>query len=319
MMNILMAIAVIYLIYSAFQTHIALGIAAVLILVLYYYFKGYASFCMNQGRLQYAKNPEKALKWMERGYKKGLNIGHLESYAYYLMREGQPEKSEKIYKQLLAENLKPDLRMKIQADIAVLYMKTGRVDEALEEMEEVSLNFNNTTTYGTLGYLYLVKNNRKKAFLCNKEAYDYNSDDPIILDNMVQLYIKDGRYREAKQYADMLVAKKPYFIEGYYDSAFVYLKLGEIEKAKEIFEQGKDCRITFMSTVTSEDMEIFRKALDEGNTEISHKLGLFSDAPQEEPEEKTKKSLPMYEEYDEEDYAVEYEEGEEEDENDPFI
>lgn len=306
--------AVIYVLWQAFKTSIIMGVIMSLVLLAFLYFFWYADFCTNKARAAYPNDPQKAMKWFERAYKKGMNIGQQQIYAYYLMREGEVEKSEKLYHDLLTARLKPELRFKIRSDYAVLLMKTDRIDEALSELEEITANYNNTTTYGTIGYLYLLKNNRRKAEEFNKEAYSYNSDDPVILDNLVQLYIKMGRYQEAKKYADELLEKKPYFIEGYYDAAFTYLKLGEIETAREIFEKGKNCRITFMSTIKEEDAAAFQRALDAGDTSISHKLGSFLSSNEEVPVE----NLVHFDENEE--TVIEYEEPDEEvDENDPFI
>ncbi len=306
--------AVIYVLWQAFKSSIVMGIIMTVALLAFLYFFWYADFCTNKGRAVYREDPQKAMKWFERAYKKGMNIGQQQIYAYYLMREGEVEKSEKLYHDLLTAKLKPELRFKIRSDYAVLLMKTDRVDEALSELEEITTNYNNTTTYGTIGYLYLLKNNRRKAEEFNKEAYNYNSDDPVILDNMIQLYIKMERFSEAKKYADELLEKKPYFIEGYYDAAFVYLKLGEIDTAKEVFEKGKNCRITFMSTIKEDDVAAFERALDEGDTSISHKLGSFLS---HEPEDIKTEKLVHFDE--EEESVIEYEEPEEADENDPFI
>ncbi len=316
MWTLLFLIAVVYLIIQAFRFHIAAGIGAILAVIAYGYFRWYAEFCVGKAKSVYSKDPEQAHLWFAKAEKRGMNIGQMEAYAYYLMREGHVEKSEQIYHKLLSQSVKPELRLKLRADLAVLMMKTGRIDEAIEELEEITLNYTNTTTYGTLGYLYILKNNRRRAEAFNREAYDYNSDDAVILDNMVQLYVKMGKPEQAKQYADKLVEKKPYFIEAYYDAAYVYLKLGDAEKAKEILEQGASCRITFMSTVKEDEVAALRQAIEAGNTSYAHKLGSFSaeaEAAEAVPE-------PVYYDDDEEP-VITYEEPEdaEYDANDPFI
>lgn len=316
MWSFLFFVAVVYLLIQAFRFHVAAGIGAILAILAYGYFKWYADYCVTKARSVYPKDPAKAMQWFLRAEKRGMNIKQMEIYAYYLLREGEVEKSEKIYNTLLRQNLKPELRLKIRSDLAVLLMKTDRIDAAIEELEEITLNYTNTTTYGTLGYLYILKNNRRKAEEYNKEAYAYNSDDPVILDNLIQLYVKLGNYDQAKVYADKLIDKKPYFIEAYYDAAYVYMKLHDLEKAKEIFEQGKDCRITFMSTLKEEELEAFRVALEQGDTTYTHKLGSFTSQPEEVYE------IPKQLEYAGEDEPVmEYEEADEgeADENDPFI
>lgn len=318
MWNAILFIAVIYLIVQAFRFNVFIGIGAVLAVIAYGYFRWYSEFCTTRAKAVYSKDPEKALEWFERGFRRGMTIGQQEAYAYYLLREGKTERAEEIYNHLLIQRLKPELRLKLRADLAVLLLKTGRIDEAIEELEEVTVNYVNTTTYGTLGYLYLLKNNRRKAESYNREAYDYNSSDPVILDNCVQLYIKMGRFSEAKKYADELIEKKPYFVEAYYDAAYVYMKLGDFDTALDLVEDGKKCRITFMSTIKADELETFEKSLQEKNTDIPHKLGSFSSNAQSE--ETQEEDLEYYDDGEEEP-VIEYEElpDLEDDENDPFI
>lgn len=313
MFTILFLIAVVYLLINAWKMNIYLGIGAVLVALAYIYFKWYSDFCVGRARNVYRKDAKKAMEWFARAYKRGMNIKQLETYAYYLLREGEIELSEEIYKNILNQNLAKDTRLKIRTDYAVLLLKTGRIDEAIEELEEVTLNYTNTTIYGSLGYLYLLKNNKRRAESYNLEAYEYNSDDPVILDNLVQLYIRMEDYNEAKKYADELLEKKPYFVEAYYDSAFVYMKLGELDRAKEILEDAKNCRITFMSTVKEEDIEEFSNCLESGK-EFSYKLGAFTDEVEEEKPQKLIYADDEDEEAEEGNIAIEYD-----GENDPFI
>lgn len=318
MLNVLIIIAAIYLVYHAFSYNLIVGLLAALAVLAYIYFLWYAEFCVARGKAVYKKDAKAGLRWFERAYKRGMKTNQLEVYAYYLLREGETEKSEKIYEKLLSQRLSPENRLKIRSDYAVFLLKTGRIDEAISELEDVTVNYNNTTTYGSLGYLYLLKNNRRRAESYNLEAYDYNSTDPVILDNLVQLYIKLENYNEAKKYAEELLDRKPYFVEAYYDSAFVFLKLSDFEKAEEIIEKAKSCRITFMSTVKQEELDKLESAILEENTDLPHKLGVFGNA---EEEIEIPKKLTYVEDEEESFEYEEYSETEydENDENSPFI
>lgn len=309
-MNILLLIAALYLIYAAYRFNAIVGIISTIALLAYGYFKWYPGFCIAQARKVYRKDPEKSLKWFSHAEKHGMNIGQMEVYAYYLMREGKTEKSEEIYKQLLKSRLNPQLRLKVRSEYAVLLSKTGRIDEAIAELEDVTVHYTNTNTYGSLGYLYLLKDSVRKATNYNLEAYDYNSEDPVILNNMAQLYVKLGDYNKAKKFADELLEKKPYFAEAYYDSAFIYMKLGNLTRAKELLDDARCCRLSFMSTVTEQDLDAMEKAIESKNIEnFNHKLGNFSG--NEEYVEEASLNLPQIEE-EKEVEEFEYEE-------DPFI
>ena len=315
MLNLLIIICAVYLVYKAFLYNVIVGVVALLAFFAYVYFLWYTEFCIARAKAVYPKDTKAALKWFERGYKRGMKTNQLETYAYYLLREGETEKAEKIYKGLLKQKLSPENRLKVRADYAVFLLKTGKIDEAIEELEDVTVNYNNTTTYGALGYLYLLKNNKRRAESYNLEAYDYNSSDPVILDNLVQLYIKLSDFLKAKKYADELLEKNPYFVESYYDSAFVYLKLSDFDKAEEIMEKARNCKITFMSTIKSEDIDALNLAISQKNTDIKHKLGVFSGEDEEilVPEKLT------FVEDEEETFDYEESDDSEFDENDPFI
>ena len=306
-MNILLFIAVLYLLYSAFRFNVIVGAVATVLVLVFGILKWYPEFCITKAKRVYRKDPEKALRWFARAEKFRLNIKQMEIYAYYLMREGKVEKSEEIYQKLLKAPLNPQLRLKVRSEYAVLLTKTNRVDEAIEELEDVAVHYTNTTTYGSLGYCYLLKDSVRKAVNFNKEAYDFNSDDPVILDNMTQLYIKLGDYEKAKKYADEMIEKKPYFAEAYYDSAYVYLMLGDTDRAKELIEDAICCNITFMSTVKAEEIESLSEAIDKNNRQFAHKLGKFSG--KDEYQEEEFEDLPEVEEK-----SVEFEY-----EDDPFI
>jgi len=284
------------------------GIVAVVALLAYAYYRWYPNFCVSKAKKIYRKDPEAGMKWFERCEKR-MNIGQMEIYAFYLLREGKAEKSEEIYKRLLKSGLKPELRLKIRSEYAVLLTKTSRLEEAISELEDITVHYTNTMTYGSLGYCYLLGNSVRKAKNYNEEAYDYNSDDPVILDNMTQLWIKLGDYQKAKKYADELLEKKPYFVEAYYDSAYVYFMLGDVKRAKELLEDAKCCRITFMSTIKEAELEALENAINKNDKSFSHKLGKFSG--EEEYIEEDFKDLPVVEE--------EAEIEEYEDEEDPFI
>ncbi len=47
--------------------------------------------------------------------------------------------------------------------------------------------------------MYNLSGDYEKALAFNKEAYDYNSDDNIIVDNLADTYSLMGEYKEAEK------------------------------------------------------------------------------------------------------------------------
>ncbi|MBE7040855.1 MAG: tetratricopeptide repeat protein [Ruminococcaceae bacterium] len=227
-----------------------------LIVAVYLFFSKYANFCMGMALRQYGNGQvEKAFKWFKKAEKSGLNGRQKITYAYYLMREGKTEESEAIFTRMLAFKLTPDMKNLAKSNYAILLMKTGRIDEAREELEEIFPTYRVTNVYGSLGYLYILGDDMEKAKEFNHEAYDFNKDNAIILDNMVQLYTKLGDYEAAYQYVCELMEKKPAFIEAYYNAAMVEKELGKFCDAKAHLEHALTIRPTFLTTVTHENLQ----------------------------------------------------------------
>ncbi len=260
-MQIILYLAVIALTIWTLVTNPVWGIILVIAIAAYFYFKRYAGICVAAAMRCYVKGDiNGCFRWFERGHKKGMDARQKVTYAYYLLREGRVERSEALLNSVLGFKQKPEIKYYAKTNHATLLLKTGRQAEALEELEEIFPVFRNSTIYGSLGYLYILSGDMEKAKAFNLEAYDYNKDDTVILDNMVQLYKALGDYETAYQYVGELMAKEPAFIEAYYDSAMVEKALGKLDDAKAHLEHALTIRTTFMSTVTHEEVQ---KQLDE--------------------------------------------------------
>jgi len=255
-LEFLLLIGMITLTIWGFMNNILLGFVLLIAILLYYYFKRYATFCIMLAMRSYGNGQiVKSFHWFERAEKRGMSIPQKITYAYYLLREGRVERSEAVLNGILAFPMKPALKYQAKSTHALMLLKTGRIMEAQEELEEIFPNFKNTTIYGNLGYVYILTGKLDKAEAFNQEAYDFNKDDTVILDNMVQLYTKLSDYEKAWQYAEELMAKKPTFAEAYYDAAVVAKNLGKTEEAKGYLEHALTIRISFMSGVSHEEIQ----------------------------------------------------------------
>ncbi len=256
MIEFILLIGLIALIVWAFATNILFGVIAILAVALYYYFRRYATLCYMMGMRAYGmQDINGSFRWFERAEKKGMNVNQKITYAYYLMREGRVERSEALLNSILAFSQKPDVKYVAKSNHAILMLKTGRVAEALEELEEIFPVYKNSTIYGSLGYLYIITGDMEKAKVFNHEAYDYNKEDAVILDNMVQLYNKLEDYETAYGYACELMEKNPTFIEAYYNAAIAEIALGKNEEAKAHLKHALTVRTCFISSVHHEDVQ----------------------------------------------------------------
>lgn len=190
----------------------------------------------------------------------GGNNQYKTEYALVLMRVGEFKQAETVLNSIILDRKIPQ-KDKINAKTyrAMAYHKQGRTDEAKETMEELFETAKTTVVYGMLGYLKQLSGDAELDFC--KEAYDYNSDDRDICDNMLVAYIRTGDFENADKIAEGLREKYPQFVEGFYHSAILELKKGNRQKATEFLDKTADCRRSMLTTVSEEDIENLRKEI----------------------------------------------------------
>lgn len=200
------------------------------------------------------------------GYKRaseifGGNKQYKIEYALVLMRLGEYKQAETELNLVILDRTLPQ-KNKISAKTyrAMAYLKQGRKEEALEEMEELFETAKTTITYGMLGYLRQL-DGAAELDLC-KEAYDYNSEDRDICDNLLVAYIRTGDFENADKIAAYLREKFPVFLEGFYHSALLELKKGNKKAAAEYLDKTADCRTSSLTTISKEDIENLRKEIN---------------------------------------------------------
>lgn len=221
-------------------------------------------YSLNGNKYINAGDNEMAMKMYEKAYKNGKNNPSIVlTYAILKLKDGQADEAIKIFNEIVL-NPAYKLAVKNQAKQfrALAYHKTGQKEDALEDALEIFEKYKNTMSYGLLGYLMLVNDKPVDEVIdfC-KEAYEYNSDDRDIVDNLVFAYIKNKEFEKAKEYVDIMLEKFPQFVEAHYHGAICYKNLGDIEKAKELVEKIKNCKRTFLTTVTEEEIEELKSQL----------------------------------------------------------
>ncbi len=224
---------------------------AILIILLYVL---YPTFCMVMATRKYGQGDEVGcVKWFERSYKrKKYPPNAAITYAYYLMRMGNTQRSEYVLNRLLKDRsrLKKQELMMTRQNLSLLMYRTKRFQEAKELMEEVFEDYKSTSVYGTLGYYKILADTREEALNFCKEAYDYNSSDYVIVDNLIQAYYNVGNYKAAKELCDQEMERNNKMqAEKFYHAAQVENKLGNYELALEYLMKAQDCPRHFMTTI----------------------------------------------------------------------
>ncbi len=185
------------------------------------------------------------------------------SYVLMLMRMGELQKAYKIVSEALASpKLKKLDKYVLKEYRTLIYFKQGNAEEALSDAKEIFESYKNTTIYSLLGYLMLACDEPIDETLefC-LEAYDFNSDDRDIVDNLALAYYKKGELQKAKELADALLEMSPSFVEAHYHSALIAKAMGNTEAAKAHLAGIDDCIRTALTTVSEEEIESLKASL----------------------------------------------------------
>ncbi len=225
------------------------------------------------GRTSYFNGDiEKAIAWYKKAYKtEKAKPPTVASYAYLLLKSGNLSEAETILDRLLRSRLSKDERLMAKSNMALVQWKKGDLDEAIETLEEVIESYETSNIYGSLGYMLIQKGDLEKALEFNLKAYEYNSENAVIQDNLGQTYYLMRDYDKATDIYEKLMEKEPSFPEAYYNYALLLKAKGENEKALQTVKKALNYKLTFLSTIQKEDIDKLINEL-ESNNEQTEKL-----------------------------------------------
>ncbi len=211
-------------------------------------------------------NLKSALKWFAVANRIGkLGAASMMFYGYLLLRDGQLDLAGTILTHSSLSAKKPELKKRIKSLLAVVEWKRGNLDYAIEMTEEAIVDYKTTNIYQNLGLFYVIKGDARKALNFNLEAYDYNSDDMIIMDNLAESYALYGNVEKATEVYEELLKKNPHFPEPYYNFGMLLVENGQKERGIELIEESLGKRFSFLSVLQKEEVE---KMLEEAKGKL---------------------------------------------------
>ncbi len=214
------------------------------------FISAWASICFHRGE------NEKAIKVFAFADKIGtVSPQNLFSYGYILLRVGNTPKAREVLTRASLSTSKPLLKQQIKGILALVEWKENNISLAIEMLEDAISEFKITTFYQNLGLLYVINGDKEKALEFNLEAYEYNSEDMIIMDNLAESYALCGDFEKAKEVYEKLLELEPHFPEAYYGYGLVLIKMGEKERGIEFIRQSLDKRFSFLSVKSHEEVE----------------------------------------------------------------
>ena len=139
--------------------------------------------------------------------------------------------------------------------LALCEWKCGNLDLVIEMTEEAMVDFKNTNLYQNLGLMYVLSGDGQKALEFNKQAFEYNSDDLIIMDNLAESYAMVWDTAQAQELYEKLLEQEPHFPEPYNSYGKMLCSMGEKERGIELIEKSLEKRFTYLSVLQKEDVE----------------------------------------------------------------
>jgi len=246
------------LLFITFNTNPFLGIALILLFVLYKLYNSRSFIYALIGNGHFSKgNKEQALHWFQRASSlKTSSPRVITSYGYLLLKEKEVEKSKEILEALQSRKaLNLQERSQLKMTLALVYWKEGNIALAVSTLEEVFQEFKNSTLYESLGYLLIVQGDLDKALSFNKEALEYNESSTIIKDNLAQTYYHRNELEKAEDIYSKLIPENPTFAEPYYYYGLILKEKGSIDKALEMLKTAASFKESFLTDLTKEEIQ----------------------------------------------------------------
>lgn len=216
-----------------------------------------------RGRVMFARgNADGALKCYAAADKTGsLKAAQLMTYGFILLRSGKLEEARVVLNRAHMSASKPEEKHRIKSMQALVEWKNGNLKTAVEMLEEVDAEFKTTSVYQDLGLLYVLSGDKEKALKYNTEAYEYNSDDLVICDNLAEAYTLCGDNEHAAELYEKLIEKEAHFPEPYYCYGLMLIEKGERGRGLELIRESLNKRFSFLSVKSKEEVaEILARA-----------------------------------------------------------
>lgn len=241
----------------AFRVHVLLGIGLIILTIAAMVYLTRSNIYALRGSARFAKGEKvEALVWFKKAYhSKPCSEKNQIGYGYLLLRSGDLVVAEQVFNQLLNTTKSRETRLQSHCNLATSLWLQGKKNEAVALLEEVYADYKNSLVYGNLGYFKLLQGEAKESLAFNLEAYEYNSDDITILDNVALNYYLLGQFEQANEMFEKLMRKSPKCAESYYFYGLTLKKLGKSEAAREQMNLALSKELAFVTTLTREQME----------------------------------------------------------------
>lgn len=204
-----------------------------------------------------------ALELYQQAMDEGLNdLRYILSYSVLLIRQERYQEARDLLVKVQKYPMTDDQRRQLFVNYASCVYKMGEIQKGIDLLERQHQKQPSGMVYQTLGYLYVEAGDAEKALAFNTEAYEYDDEDSITLDNLGQTYYRLlGDKEKAKEYFEKAHELKPSQIDTLYFLAQYDLEAGNQAAAKEKLETALEGRFSPLNYASREKVEALVKTL----------------------------------------------------------
>lgn len=211
---------------------------------------------------------EKGYRLLEKAFKTNtIPYIVVNGYIYLSLKFGYFDKAkeaiDRVFADKLAYQVKESHKRQAMSQLGLYLWKTESVQSGVNTLKELyEKGFRNTTFYGNLGCLLYLNGEYEEAEKICLEAYEYNNNDKVTLDNLVAVYINQKNWTNAEKFYKELDYLNPTFPEAFYHGAQLALNNEDTDKALELIEEAEKLELTEISSITYKDIEDFRSRIE---------------------------------------------------------
>ncbi|OQY38223.1 MAG: hypothetical protein B6229_06430 [Spirochaetaceae bacterium 4572_7] len=160
--------------------------------------------------------------------------------------------------------LKDTQRKNILSQQGLYLWKNGDLKAGLDIFRSLYIEgFWNSNFYGSFGCLLYLNGDLTKAEELCLEAYEYDNNDKITLDNLVAIYIATEKWDKAQEFYNLLEPLSPAFPEAFYHGAQLAMYRGETPEAKKLALKADLLPMYNLSSISKDEIQILLNKLED--------------------------------------------------------
>lgn len=182
------------------------------------------------------------------------NAKHYLEKGYILMLIGDFEQAKDVFSNITSSRFPHIDCINAMNYLSIAEWKLGNIDKATKLLEQTHTeNYQSSTTYGNLTYFYILSNEYDKALTLANEAYSYNPNNPVIVENLARVYHLLGDLEQSEKFYLELEQLNPRYPEAWYNYALLLLDKNQPEMALEKIKNCLTQEFTYLTAITPED------------------------------------------------------------------